>query len=137
TTLVGGSGRVLRRGRRGLGMITLGPMVNGSGPIQIPRPLPPIIMLPPGSSRGSVGIAPFPVTQCAPLGPPPPGCSYNSAATGLNPCAVSTTCGPPVQILPPSLVPPVPQPIYAGPGGVVYALPGNATTPGSPFAPGS
>jgi hypothetical protein len=38
-------------------------------------------------------------------------------------------------ILPPSMVPPVPQPIYAGPGGTVYALPGDATTPGSPFAP--
>jgi hypothetical protein len=40
-----------------------------------------------------------------------------------------------IKILPPGIVPPVPQPIYAGPGGTIYVLPGNATTPGSPFAP--
>jgi len=41
---------------------------------------------------------------------------------------------PPPVILPPSLVPPVPQLVSSSPDGIVYALPGNATTPGSPFA---
>ncbi len=41
----------------------------------------------------------------------------------------------PPTILPPPIVPPVPQAIFSGPGGTIYALPGNASTPGSPFAP--
>jgi len=42
---------------------------------------------------------------------------------------------PRMQILPPSLMPPVPSVVASGPGGTIYALPGDATAPGSPFAP--
>lgn len=59
-----------------------------------------------------------------------------STAPVYRPAPISVAPMPkPITILPPSIVPPVPQPVYSGPGGTVYALPGDATTPGSPFAP--
>jgi hypothetical protein len=111
-TIVGGSGKILRRGRRR----TLGAIMPrstmilaredywGTSPISYPPrplPVPPVRTLPPVMRPPTL----------VPSGPPP------------------------IKILPPSMVPPPPRPVSSGPGGTVYALPGDATTPGSPFAP--
>ncbi len=96
-TIVGGSGRILRRARR---RTTLG---------AIPRYV--------DGDRVSEMIVRGPVLY----GP-------TEAPAVWNPPA-------PLTILPPSMVPPPPQLVASGPAGVVYALPGNATTPGSPFMP--
>jgi hypothetical protein len=105
-TVVSSSGRVLQR-RRTLGMLR--PLFNGNG----------------GGS-----VMPGPARTAA----PPPGCAYSYGTLVCGGASPSSPPPPPV-ILPPSMVPPVPQPIVSGPGGTIYALPGDATTPGSPFAP--
>jgi len=43
----------------------------------------------------------------------------------------------PPTILPPPSVPPVPTAVSSAPGGTIFALPGDATTPDSPFTPPS
>jgi len=120
-TLVGGSGRILRRASRRrtmLGAVAPGPAMS-------------LIW------RGGVRPITYDPANCAQFASlPPAGCFDSPAPTAAYPCATKRICAPPpFQILPPSMVPPPPQPIVSGPGGIVYALPGDATTPGTPFAP--
>lgn len=152
-TIVGGSGRILRRARRsrGLGLIPAmvdrsmmmprsniivrGPISNGGpvlpGPMPVWSPAPPAVFNPPPVK---VTIPFRPICEYA---APPPGCNYIPAASSSDPCGRTMSCSPPFQILPPPIVPPPPQIVGSGPGGTIYALPGDATTPGSPFAPAS
>lgn len=106
-TIVGGSGRILRRARRRtLGAVTVPTFWQRIFPSSVSPIVRPI-------STGPVLPGPMPVWYPAPPRPMP----------------ISIT------ILPPPLVPPVPQPIASGPGGTIVALPGSAPAPGSPFAP--
>lgn len=124
-TIVGGSGKILRRGRqRTLGLI----LANGGSTLLrspiVPvyeRPAPIVYMRPP---------APTPIAAPLPIRalPTPP------APIPITPIPIVKPL-PPITIYPPSLVPPPPTVVSSGPGGIVYALPGDATTPGSPFAP--
>lgn len=113
-TVVSGSGRVMGRTRRrhlhGLGAIIM--QTNGGG--------------------GIVRYGGYPgITFPRPL--PPIVAPNVIAPQAIAP--VPQPAPPPLTIYPPPSVPPVPQLYTSGPGGVVYALPGNATTPGSPFFP--
>lgn len=128
-TIVGGSGRILRRARRrgvaGLGMLMAR---DGSGPVSAfdflyrqPRIAAPI------AAPNYVPPMAAPISQVRILGPMSP-------TTSMPPPILPPSL-PPITILPPSLMPPVPRPVATGPGGTVYKLPGDATTPGSPFAP--
>lgn len=103
-TIVGGSGKILRRARRRKTLGALPAMYDGVG------------------ARSQM-IVKGPYT--------------NGAATLMPISKEPLVWNPPapLTILPPSIVPPPPQLVSSGPGGTVYALPGNATTPGSPFAP--
>lgn len=94
-TIVGGSGRILRRAR--------------------------------ARRRGTLGLLPAMQDFY--------GARSNIVMRGPMTYTPPGSVPPPIRILPPPIVPPVPQIVYAGPGGNVYALPGNASTPGSPFAP--
>lgn len=111
--VVSGSGRVLgrsrRRGMRGLGI------VYADGFANFPTPY-----------HGPVFPGPMPVR------PMPPIIVVGPVTSG--PSSAPTPVLPP-PVLPPTIVPPVPSPVTSGPGGTVYALPGDASTPGSPFTP--
>ncbi len=138
-TVVTGSGRVVRRARR----TTLGAMSPVFDSI-FQRGLPPRVA-PPVSQLVRAGaftypppVFPGPMPVFQPIcerAAPMPGCNVIAAPTAADPCGVKMTCSPPIAILPPSIVPVPPKVISSGPGGTVYALPGDATTPGSAFAP--
>lgn len=151
-TLVGGSGRILRRGRRG----TLGAVMIGNGAargnildlvFRRTVPVPPVSQIRVVGPISTGPVFPAPMPKWTPLPPtfepicehaaPPDNCTYIAAASAANPCGVTMKCQPPITILPPPMVPPVPRPVAKDPSGTVYALPGDATTPGSPFAPPS
>jgi hypothetical protein len=107
-TIVGGSGKILRRARRRKTLGALPMMYDGARSQMIVRG--------PFTNGGAVSLQPTTL---------PPPIIWNPPA--------------PLTILPPSMVPPPPQLVSSGPDGTIYALPGNATTPGSPFmapAPG-
>lgn len=137
-TVVTGSGRIVRRARRG----TLGAMDPVFDSI-FRRGLPPRMVAPANPTppvsqiivRGPISTAPPVYQPICEHAAPMPGCSMVAAPTAADPCAVNLTCLPPISILPPSLVPVPPRVVSTGPGGTIYALPGDATTPGSPFAP--
>jgi hypothetical protein len=135
--VVTGSGRVIRRARRGMRglgaiiqsdpfalafpsipksqIIVRGPMFLGPPtPAPMPVRLPPIYACPAGLNAPCMGPGATSGGSVTPLVPPQP--------------------GPPF-IYPPTIVPPVPQPVTSGPGGTVYALPGTLAVPGSPYMP--
>lgn len=137
-TLVGGSGKILRRARKPNGISGLGvAMYDGMNPIfdsVFRRGLPPRVVAAPVAAPAPIVRAPIaapPVSQIryAPLPIQSVGPIVSTAPPIYRPPV------PPITILPPSLMPPVPVPVATGPGGTVYKLPGDATTPGSPFAP--
>ena len=126
-TLVSGSGRVMRRSRaRGLGLIAIANV--GDGPASQ-------LMRSGGFTYGDGSTAPVPIFRAVPTLPPVISSPIISAPRVVIAPPPPPPPPTPISILPPSIVPPVPQPVYSGPAGTVYALPGNATTPGSPFAP--
>jgi hypothetical protein len=152
--LVTGSGRVLgqtrRRTMRGLGIV---PEFSTGWQ----RPMPPIIVRGPFvSADGTAPPMPGPAQTFVPPSPPTPivfpnpifctnvlrmmpRCppNYFPASDACGPtgfCKPAPVPAPPV-MLPPTNVPPVPTPVVTGPGGTVYALPGDASSPDSPFTP--
>lgn len=136
-TLVTGAGRIFKPSRKGGSntssrMHGLGvAMYDGMNPIfdsVFRRGLPPRVVAapivstaPPIAPVSQIRYAPLPIQTVGPILP--------------GPMPIYRPPVPPIAILPPSLMPPVPSPVASGPGGTIYALPGDATSPGSPFSP--